>query len=65
MAIDVRPIRDDELFAFLDAASTGFQERPENAKIAEEVREYWDLGRVWGAFEGGRIVGTLRTWGPS
>jgi predicted acetyltransferase len=63
MAIDVRPIRDDELFAFLDAASTGFLERPENAKIAEEVREYWDLGRVWGAFEGGRIVGTLRTWG--
>lgn len=63
MSIDVRPIRDDELFAFLDASSTGFQERPDNAKIAEEVRQYWDLSRVWSAFEGDRIVGTLRTWG--
>lgn len=63
MSIDVRPIRDEELFAFLDAASTGFQERPENAKIAEEVRQHWDLSRVWSAFEGDRIVGTLRTWG--
>ena len=63
MSIDIRPIRDDELFKFLDAASTGFQERPDNEKIAEEVRHHWDLSRVWSAFEGDRIVGTFRTWG--
>ncbi|HEY8631656.1 MAG TPA: GNAT family N-acetyltransferase, partial [Candidatus Limnocylindrales bacterium] len=63
MSIDVRPIRDDELVPWLDAVSTGFLDRPDIAKIAEEVRPHWDLARAWAAFEGGRIVGTFRTWG--
>src|SRR6059036_3884187 len=64
MPIDVRPIRDDELIAWLDAVSTGFQDRPDLEKIAEEVRPHWDLSRSWAAYEAGaRIVGTFRTWG--
>jgi len=62
MSIDVRPIRDDELVPWLDAVSTGFLDRPDIPKIAEEVRPHWDLARAWAAFEGGRIVGTFRTW---
>ena len=60
MAIDVRPIRDDELLPWLDALSTGFLERPDIEKIAEEVKTHWDLARVWAALETGRIVGTFR-----
>jgi predicted acetyltransferase len=62
MAIDVRPIRDDELLPWLDAVSTGFLDRPDIEKIAAEVRTHWDLPRVWAAFETGRIVGTFRAW---
>jgi predicted acetyltransferase len=62
MAIDVRPISEDELIPWLDAVSTGFLDRPDQAALAAEVRPHWDLARVWGAFEGGRIAGTFRTW---
>ncbi|HET7473068.1 MAG TPA: GNAT family N-acetyltransferase [Candidatus Limnocylindrales bacterium] len=63
MAIDVRTIREDELVSWLDAQTTGFLVRPEIDKIAEEVREHWDLSRIWGALDGDRVVGTLRTYG--
>jgi predicted acetyltransferase len=62
MPIDLRPIHDDEIVAWLDAMSTGFLERPDVAKVAEEVRPHWDLARAWAALEGAQIVGTLRTW---
>jgi GNAT superfamily N-acetyltransferase len=62
MSIDVRPIQDDELVPWLDAMSTGFSDRPDLLKVAEEVRPWWDLSRNWAAFEGGRIVGTFRSW---
>jgi predicted acetyltransferase len=62
MAIDVRPITDDELIPWLDAVSIGFLDRPDQTALAAEVRPHWDLARVWGAFEGSRIAGTFRTW---
>jgi predicted acetyltransferase len=62
MPIDVRPIADDELLAWLDSVSIGFLDRPDQAALAAEVRPHWDLARVWGAFEGSRIAGTFRTW---
>ena len=62
MAIDIRTIHDDELLPWLDAVSTGFLDRPDIEKIADEVRTHWDLARVWAAFETGRIVGTFRAW---
>jgi predicted acetyltransferase len=62
MPIDVRPIHEDELVPWLDAVSTGFLERPDIPKIAEEVRPHWDLSRNWAAIEADRIVGTFRSW---
>ncbi|MBA2720819.1 MAG: GNAT family N-acetyltransferase [Chloroflexi bacterium] len=62
MPIDVRPISDDELVPWVDTASTGFLERPDHEAIAAEVRPHWDLRRTWGAYDGSRIAGTLRTW---
>jgi predicted acetyltransferase len=62
MPIDVRPISEGELIVWLDAVSTGFLERPDQTIIAAEVRPHWDLARVWGAFDGARVTGTLRTW---
>ena len=62
MPTQVRPIRDDELTAYIDAISTGFLDRPDVAGLAEEVRRHWDLSRALAAFEDGRIVGTFRSW---
>src|SRR6476620_2152710 len=62
MPTQVRPIRDDELTAYLDAMSTGFLDRPDVAAAAEEVRRHWDLSRALAAVEDGRIVGTFRSW---
>jgi predicted acetyltransferase len=62
MTIDVRPIDEVELLPWLDAQAIGFLDRPDIAKIAEEVRQHWDFRRIWGAVEGERVVGTTRTW---
>ena len=62
MALDVRPIREDELVPWLDAQTTAFLARIEAEKVAEEVREHWDFRRVWGAFDDDRVVGTMRTY---
>jgi predicted acetyltransferase len=62
MAIDVRSITEQELPGFIDAMSTGFLDRPDVDKVAVEVASLWDLSRAWAAFDGSRIVGTLRTW---
>jgi predicted acetyltransferase len=62
VTIDVRPIRDEELRDYIDAISTGFLERPEVDKVAEEVRGHWDLNRSWAALEGPAICGTFRSW---
>jgi len=60
--IDIRPVGDDDLVPWLDTMSTGFLDRPDTARIADEIRPHWDLGRCWAAWDEGRIVGTLRTW---
>ena len=62
MSIEVRPVRDDELPAFIETMSTGFMERPDVDKVAAEVRPIWDLERTWAAFDDGRICGTFRSW---
>jgi predicted acetyltransferase len=58
----VRAIRDEELVPWLECETTGFLDRPNIAKIAEEVRPHWDFSRLWGGFDEDRIVGTTRTW---
>lgn len=62
MSIEFRPIHDDELVAWVDAVSTGFLDRPNVPGIAEEVRKHWDLSRALAAIDGGRVVGTFRSW---
>lgn len=62
MPIDIRPIHADELPAFVEALTTGFLERPDVGPLVEALHELWDLERVLGAFDGGRIVGTFRSW---
>ena len=62
MTPEIRRVRDDELAAYVDALSTAFLERPDTVKVAEELRPIWDLERTWGAFDGGRICGSFRSW---
>jgi predicted acetyltransferase len=62
MELEVRPVLDDELPAFIDTMSGTFLNRLDGVKVAEEVRSYWDLSRTWGAFDHGRMCGTFRSW---
>jgi predicted acetyltransferase len=63
MSIEVRTVHDDELIAFIDTLTTGFIERPSDpARIADEVRPFWDRSRLWAAFDDGRPCGTFRSW---
>jgi predicted acetyltransferase len=62
MTAEIRRINEDELHDFIDSMSTGFLARPPVDKVVDEVKGMWDLERAWAAFEGGRIVGTYRTW---
>ncbi|HEX5589055.1 MAG TPA: GNAT family N-acetyltransferase [Candidatus Limnocylindrales bacterium] len=61
MPVEIRRTRPDELLAWLDALSTTFLERRDNALVAEQVGPDWDFDRLWGAFDDG-VVGTLRSW---
>lgn len=60
---EIRTIREDELPAFAQALSSAFLERIDVERVAAELQPIWDLGRTWGAFSGGSIVGTFRSWG--
>jgi predicted acetyltransferase len=62
MTIETRTIREEELAPFIDAMSAAFLERPEAERIAVEVQGFWDLSRSRAAFDGGRIVGTFRSF---
>ena len=58
----VRPVREDELPAYLDAMSAAFLDRPAVAAIAGDVKDLWNFQRAWAAFDGERICGTFRSW---
>ena len=62
MSFEVRPIRAEELVGFVEAMSTGFLDRPNVQAIADEVANHWDVTRTWASFDGGRVVGTFRSW---
>jgi predicted acetyltransferase len=62
MNIRIRTISDDELSACVDTLTTAFLERPDLAKVTEQLRPLWDLRRMWAAFEGDRVCGTFRSW---
>jgi len=61
MPYEVRRVAEDELKSWFDSLTLTFLERPDVDKIIGQVKPFWDMTRVWGAFDG-RVVGTLRTW---
>lgn len=62
MSLEIRRVRDEDLPAYIESMSTGFLERPDIDKVAEEVRPIWDLERTWAAFVDGKMCGTFRSW---
>jgi predicted acetyltransferase len=61
MAIEVRTITDGEVGAWDDAMRVGFLTHPTEG-AAEARRPDLELGRCWAAFDGPRVVATLRTF---
>ena len=46
---------------WFEALMTAFMERWDT-RIVDDVQSLWDYRRVWAAFEGEHIVGTVRSW---
>ncbi|MFF3375539.1 GNAT family N-acetyltransferase [Streptomyces sp. NPDC002680] len=62
-AIDIRPVSEDGLREWTRALSTGFLRSPEVSDVELEARRGQFLpGRTLGAFDGGRCVGTFRSF---
>ena len=62
MSIVIRTIAPDEYAAAIDVMTSAFLDRPDIARVAESVRDRWDAGRTWVAFDGARACGTFRSW---
>jgi predicted acetyltransferase len=60
--IEIRHPTEAELPAYLESLSTAFLQRPDVAMVAVDLKPFWDLNRLWAAFEGDRIAGTFRSW---
>lgn len=61
MAFEIRTITDDELEAWGEAVANGFLGHAAPG-AADFRRAYFDLDRTWAAFDGGRLVGNLRSF---
>ena len=61
MTYETRHVRPDEVLPWLECLTTGFLDRPNVNRIADQLSPYWDFTRLWGAYDGG-VVGTLRSW---
>ncbi|MEO7665246.1 MAG: GNAT family N-acetyltransferase [Candidatus Limnocylindrales bacterium] len=62
MTYETRTAREAEILPWLEALTTGFLDRPNIHKIAEQLGPYWDFTRLWATFDGDAVVGTLRSW---
>lgn len=63
MSPEVRTITEAELPDWIRTLHTGFLRPPETSeREIEGRRSSWDMSRVRGAFDGGRCVGTLRSF---
>src|SRR5437763_16309514 len=64
MRVEVRTLRPGDNRLFVSAVRLGFLGDPDPAAEAAQA-PFWErraeLGRAWGAFDGGRCVATLRT----
>ncbi len=61
MTIDVRTVTEEDFAPWVDAVATGFLMQPAEGD-AEIRRAAVEIDRVWAAFDGDRVVGTLRSW---
>ena len=61
MGVEVRTIAPDELEGWGAAMFRGFHNQPQQG-WAEFVRPDYELERVWAAFDGDQVVGTLRSF---
>jgi predicted acetyltransferase len=60
MAIEVRNVRtDEEFYAWCDSMDVGFYTPHTRGDGPRRRGRYPDLGRLWGAFDGAEVVGTL------
>jgi predicted acetyltransferase len=59
--IDIRVVTDDELPAWGQALNAGFM-RAKGDGATDWLRQRFELGRALGAFDGGRCVGTFRSF---
>ena len=64
MTVDVRPINEAEVPAWVESMRNGFLGHAPEGE-AEFRRPHLDLGRTLGAFDGERVVGTLRSFTTS
>jgi predicted acetyltransferase len=61
VAIEIRTIEHDEAGRWVEALGTAFLFQPAEGEV-EQRREGMTLDRTWGAFDGPRVVGTLRSF---
>jgi predicted acetyltransferase len=61
MGLDVRTIQKEELPAWVEAKNVGFLGHAGEGE-ADVTAEFTDLDRALGAFDGSRVVGTLRSF---
>lgn len=64
MVFDVRTVGESELRAWYSALSSAFFLTADPGAIAEFRRPQLDLDRTWAAYDGDRIIATLRSFGP-
>ncbi len=63
MVFDVRTVNESELTTWVTALSTAFYGTADPQAIADFRRPQFDLARTWAAYDGERIIATLRTFG--
>lgn len=62
MAIEIRPITEDELDRYMDLCQMAFGGKPEEGE-ADRIRDVIGLDRTHAAFDGGRMVATMASYG--
>ena len=63
MSVEVRTIRAPEVSPWVDAMRAGFLNDPVTSSDEADWRAtFFDLDHTWGAFDGDRVVGTLRSF---